>query len=340
MAVSCSVWSLREFFFNQNDKSARITVVCKGKCFCIQVSPKNFYQSPNLLEQYNRLMDWICNDEDYEKAEMAEDDLQQWAVNPFLPIFNQVESSLLDRQHFTLQDYLSPETYRFLLYVVNGQEEPRFDYEVPRQPRLSGVDLNGLTLYWEWQIFRPSEIEICIGHHEEGFSKFPTKVIAGGNMCFYKPLDYDDKRSAIREINIFKRMETLGISKTVHATRLYGVIQDEQSSRVVGLLLSWINCENKTLECALGPETPAALRVKWGQQVSTTLACLHEAGIAWGDAKAANILVDMDDNAWIIDFGSGYTRGWVEKDHMETIEGDQEGLSKIKELLNQKMPVI
>lgn len=39
-------------------------------------------------------MDWICDDEDYEKAEMAEDDLQQWAVNPFLPIFNQVESSL------------------------------------------------------------------------------------------------------------------------------------------------------------------------------------------------------------------------------------------------------
>lgn len=30
-------------------------------------------------------MDWICDDEDYEKAEIAEDDLQQWAVNPFLP---------------------------------------------------------------------------------------------------------------------------------------------------------------------------------------------------------------------------------------------------------------
>ena len=70
--------------------------------------------------------------------------------------------------------------------------------------------------------------------------------------------------------------------------------------------------------------------------MSTTLACLHEAGIVWGDAKAANILVDMDDNAWIIDFGGGYTWGWVGKDHMETIEGDQEGLSKIKELLNQE----
>ena len=284
-------------------------------------------------------MDWICDDDDYEKSETAEGDLQQWAVNPFLPIFNQVESSLLDRRPFSLQDYLSPETYRFLLYVIDEQEEPRFDYEVPRQPRLSGMDLNGLRLHCKWQIFRPSEIEICINHHEEAFSKFPTKVIAGGNMCFYKPLDYDDKRSAIREIDIFKRMETLGISEAVHATRLYGIVQDEKSSRVIGLLLSWIDCEHKTLECALGPETPAVLRLKWGQQVSTTLAYLHEADIVWGDAKAANILVDMDDNAWIIDFGGGYTRGWVGKDHMETIEGDLEGLSKIKELLNQEIPV-
>ena len=53
------------FFFNWNDKSARIIVVCKGKCFCIQVSLKNFYQSLNLLETYNRLMDWICDDEDW-----------------------------------------------------------------------------------------------------------------------------------------------------------------------------------------------------------------------------------------------------------------------------------
>lgn len=48
----------------------------------------------------------------------------------------------------------------------------------------------------------------------------------------------------------------------------------------------------------------------------------------------------MDDNAYIIDFGGEHTRGWVGKDHMETIEGDQEGLSKIKELLNQEIPAI
>ena len=57
--------------------------------------------------------------------------------------------------------------------------------------------------------------------------------------------------------------------------------------------------------------------------------------LSGGDAKAGNILFDIDDNVWIIDFGGGYTRGWVEKNRMETIEGDEEALSKIKQLLRQ-----
>lgn len=43
--------------------------------------------------------------------------------------------------------------------------------------------------------------------------------------------------------------------------------------------------------------------------MSSTVACLHEAGVVWGDAKAENVLIGTDDNAWVIDFGGGYTRG-------------------------------
>lgn len=30
---------------------------------------------------------------------------------------------------------------------------------------------------------------------------------------------------------------------------------------------------------------------------------LHGIGIVWGDGKAENVLIDINDNAWIIDFG-------------------------------------
>lgn len=72
--------------------------------------------------------------------------------------------------------------------------------------------------------------------------------------------------------------------------------------------------------------------------MTRTLEWLHKANIIWGDVKAANVLIDVNENAWLIDFGGGYTRGWVEKNHMETIEGDLEGLSKIKDLLYQGNP--
>ncbi|KAK2668010.1 hypothetical protein RAB80_017201 [Fusarium oxysporum f. sp. vasinfectum] len=52
---------------------------------------------------------------------------------------------------------------------------------------------------------------------------------------------------------------------------------------------------------------------------------LHEEGIVWGDAKPDNVLIDKDENAWIIDFGGSYTPGWVDEDKAETFEGDYQG---------------
>jgi tRNA A-37 threonylcarbamoyl transferase component Bud32 len=58
---------------------------------------------------------------------------------------------------------------------------------------------------------------------------------------------------------------------------------------------------------------------------------LHEAGIVWGDAKPDNALIDKNDDAWIIDFGGGYTQGFVEREKARTIEGGLQGLEKTVE---------
>ena len=82
----------------------------------------------------------------------------------------------------------------------------------------------------------------------------------------------------------------------------------------------------------------SALREKWSIQITTTVRSLHKAGIIWGDAKAANILIDNKNNAWVIDFGGGFSEGWVEKSQMDTIEGDLATLIKIDELLQSERP--
>lgn len=45
------------------------------------------------------------------------------------------------------------------------------------------------------------------------------------------------------------------------------------------------------------------------------------------------MLIDENDNAWITDFGGGYTRGWVDAEFAETMEGDLMGMEKLRKFL-------
>lgn len=73
----------------------------------------------------------------------------------------------------------------------------------------------------------------------------------------------------------------------------------------------------------------SSVKDKWKRQVMVTVEALHRAGIIWGDAKASNILVDTDGDAWVTDFGGGHTEGWVDRDKTGTVEGDLQGLQAI-----------
>ncbi|KAJ5806727.1 hypothetical protein N7474_010319 [Penicillium riverlandense] len=255
------------------------------------------------------MMDLVLDDDD-EVVETAEQDLQEWAIEPFLAIFDKIESPS-SREPVTLQEYLTPETYRYILCGSDGRLEPFLDYNVPEESMSDGLNLNEVKLSPSLLSFCPRQIEIQSTN-----------------------LDSGNKRSVLREINIYRRMEESFESRDMmNMSRLYGVVQDNLNGTLIGLLLSWIDCDNTTLECALTPDTPLDLRGKWEMQVTTALSHLHKAGIIWGDAKAANVLIDTNYDAWIIDFGGRYTQGWVDEHRMETIDGDQEDLSKIKELL-------
>ena len=52
-----------------------------------------------------------------------------------------------------------------------------------------------------------------------------------------------------------------------------------------------------------------------------------------GDAKPQHILVGSRNDIWIIDFGGAYTDGWVEKEKAETMEGDRQGVARIRAFL-------
>jgi serine/threonine protein kinase len=154
-----------------------------------------------------------------------------------------------------------------------------------------------------------------------------------------KPIHHGQKRTVLREIETYRKIRKL-LQETgghLQTPRLHGLVQEENGSQIVALLLTWIDCRRATnLECIANPrnDTPLSLRLKWMGQIESTLEVLHQAGIVWGDVKAANVLIDdVNQDAWIIDFGGGYTVGWVDRDRANTIEGDLQGLSKIRQYL-------
>ena len=72
---------------------------------------------------------------------------------------------------------------------------------------------------------------------------------------------------------------------------------------------------------------------KWKNQICLSAGALHKADVTWGDVKAENVLIDERDDAWVVDFGGGYTEGWVEKETAGTLAGDAEGLINILEFI-------
>ncbi|CEJ93450.1 hypothetical protein VHEMI09039 [[Torrubiella] hemipterigena] len=106
---------------------------------------------------------------------------------------------------------------------------------------------------------------------------------------------------------------------------------------ILGILLSHIDRADRPLSARVQPDVPndppPTIRRKWMEQLESILGALHDGGLVWGDAKAENVLIDRDNNAWITDFGGGYTEGWVDKELAETVDGDLMGMAKIKRLL-------
>ncbi|KAE8397665.1 hypothetical protein BDV37DRAFT_276723 [Aspergillus pseudonomiae] len=269
------LWSFKDILLHPEDKTVAINVISKGKCLCIQLSPRNLEETPEVLQEYLELME----------------------------------------DQMTLQEYLSPETYRYQVYGQDGK----------LQPKLSS----------QWLSVRPKVIKIECQSMVESLSQFPRKVSAAGTVYHFKPLHSGNKPSALREINIYRKLDDILPCDGIRVPALHGVVRDESGSVLIGLLLSWIECGTENLECILMSDMflSSSLREKWRMQITTTVTKLHEAGIVWGDAKAANILIDSKDNAWVIDFGGGFTEDWVEKSQMDTIECDLTAVVKIEELL-------
>ncbi|KAI1037610.1 hypothetical protein LB503_009448 [Fusarium chuoi] len=310
-----------------NDTDTEFVVMCNYRQFIIHASADSFSQSPTLKNKYLFFLKVADN---YELDGYTLEDFYDWIIEPLLPEFRQVPEITTP---LTLHHFLFPETHR---YNIRGDGDELVS--VPSKDNSEVTPIFGIHLPEEtcapWAWYDPKEIQLPEKRKTHGPPSYrPSKVLLkDGKSAFFKPMRHGDEKSFINELDRYKSIHDAHLDESLRISRLIGLARDD-TGRVFGLLLTYIDCGHRTLRCAAKPGMSRELKQTWAQQVNDTLQQLHIADLIWVDAKPDNVLVDQKNDAWLIDFGGGYTNGWVPKELSGTVEGDLQGLRKINEFL-------
>ena len=114
------------------------------------------------------------------------------------------------------------------------------------------------------------------------------------------------------------------------------------NNSVIGYLLKKLPAKIPSLDDILpppgkkmdDPRAPLSSRRKWMAQVRHTVSQLHSRGLAWGFASPKNVLVDEEDNAWIMPIGTLQGGYWSD----EALPGMEQDLSGLRRLEDDILP--
>ncbi|RSL64789.1 hypothetical protein CEP54_004597 [Fusarium duplospermum] len=122
---------------------------------------------------------------------------------------------------------------------------------------------------------------------------------------------------------------------SIRVPPLQGYVTFADSRDIIGLLRDWVlpSSYGSTLRDMDIAAVPKELKKKWSNQIRETVDKLHELGVIWGDGKASNVVIDQEDNIWLIDFAGGWTDGWVDEELADSEDGDNQAVRNIIKFL-------
>ncbi|KAM0810018.1 putative Protein kinase domain-containing protein [Seiridium cardinale] len=269
-------------------------------------------------------------------TEVAQDpkkELHNWILQAFSEVFETLPSTTDTSDLQSLEEWYSGPTYFYDLCSDDGklqckQLESQGDLEKRIRNLKPGIVIpkyiKNMNIPW----YKASDILVLSASDKQGPYR-PCQVQAGEEIYFFKAVDNNQPQPTRREIKLMKEIERKGLHKKMRVPLVEGLVGYEDSkSEIMGFLQT--NIEDPTpLTTMLDSDVIEEKREKWAWETQRMVQLLHDNDIVWGDAKADNFMVDRYGDLWIIDFGGSYTDGWVDPELMETEEGDDMGVEKI-----------
>lgn len=263
--------------------------------------------------------------------------LQRWILRPLASELSSQAPKSKQGKKETVQDWYHCSTLFYHLALSNGKLTPIEDEESASLSKrietlIPSIALPKYIQKLEIPSHAASSMTVLAEHEgPDPVPLHPTLVQLDGKEYFLKVVDPDQPGPTKRELQVIRKIEDEGLHNEMRVPQLRGLVHwdaHKGKNRMMGFLMDSIS-DPKPLTTMLDSDIPEEKRTKWAEESARMVDLLHQHDIVWGDAKGDNFMVDKDDNLWIIDFGGSYTEGWVDPELRDTEEGDDQGMRRL-----------
>lgn len=262
------------------------------------------------------------------KLDEVQEEVEEWATSICRPaLLNVLEARKSSTAANNLHELLNPVIINLQLKTVDGVVSVIRHDTLPPWP--ATIDL-GYPFGERMKLVKNSKFPVHLASDVKIVERLALpKVLIDGKIVRCK-LNKGGP-SVKREHEAYQKLAAASF-ENLRVPAFLGYVE-ENDGNVVGMLLQNINTNYPMLleDMEGTQESPAngkhelpslERRRKWASQIEETVHKLHEIHIIWGDVKPENVIVDVDDNAWIVDLGEGFTPPWKTPSERGTKAGD------------------
>ncbi|EEQ85515.1 uncharacterized protein BDCG_08784 [Blastomyces dermatitidis ER-3] len=337
-------YDIVSFWCGDKDRT-EMTVMCYNRRFDIRALAKNMEQCPAIKHEFLDLIkDLLCMDnDDFQFIPGQPDPMEEmcyWMAKACFAHFHILAPCPTEPRIITLEEYYMTPAIHLTITVDDGKltaiqssHKPKPDDLMPRTCLSSSYTAMAASI----PLLDPSKVKLPWDSKNERPLR-PSKVLVGNKKQFFKPAYRELLQHTEREIKTLLHLHQSGLNDKIRVPKIHAFVSSGNKSNmeICDILITYIK-----FRCTLASQdniqkAAPNLQETWIHQLKEMVNEFHKAGIIWGDVKPGNVLIDMDNNLWIIDFGGSYTPGWVNEELMETVEGDLQGLSKIISFINDR----